>query len=215
MEKYTYSILQDTLNAKVDPSALTQQISASSIIVATERIDTLEDVLDIYFKSSLSSEEVITLTAIVHAHDGVPLPANQFVSVKPANDMMMQGDAVSATIPHGSTGYNIDFKIENHDAEAYTSKWVGGVEYWTTDSASGDWAAFQIIDIDNILGHGPNLILKQYIIKRFLCCGCVHTIKPYAPGEVPIGLYFRVIYHSVGTEKDPTIFINYDVQVKD
>ena len=78
--KYTYSIVADTLNDKVASGALIQQIDDSSIATVLERIDTTGDVLDIWFADALSGADQTTLTAVVNAHNGVPLPQYRVVS---------------------------------------------------------------------------------------------------------------------------------------
>jgi len=54
--KYTYSISQDFLNAKVNTIDLTSEIRTSSITIALDYINTLNDNCDIWFKNELSEE---------------------------------------------------------------------------------------------------------------------------------------------------------------
>ena len=133
--------------------------------------------------------------------------------VVPDNVFQMQADAVTDTIPFG-TLKNIDFKIENHGIETYTTKYLAGAEIKTKNGADGDYAVSQIIDIDNVLGYGENFIIKSYVRKKFMFPDKVQTIIGTAPGAIPVGLYIRVVYHSVGTSVDPTIYINYDIKLK-
>lgn len=72
--KYTYGILADTLNNKVDGAKLQQEIgNNATILIAVDYINTSGDVLDIWMKNSLDAGEQTALTAVVNAHDGVPL----------------------------------------------------------------------------------------------------------------------------------------------
>ena len=73
--EYTYSIATDTANAKVDSVKLTDEISASSITVNLNRIDTDGDSLKVVFDTSISAGEETTLTSLIGAHDGIPYPA--------------------------------------------------------------------------------------------------------------------------------------------
>jgi len=72
--KYTYSIASDTANGVVNSSVLINEIDADPGIT-TEldgyRVDTSNDVLDIYFVTALSGSEVTALNAVVLAHQGV------------------------------------------------------------------------------------------------------------------------------------------------
>lgn len=73
--KYTYSVANDTLNSKVSPSALRDEIDADVSItvgVDPQGISVVADVLDVWFKASLSAGEKTALDSVVAAHDGVP-----------------------------------------------------------------------------------------------------------------------------------------------
>lgn len=73
LTKYTFSILDDTLDRKVNSNKLTREIQQSNIIIALDHIDTTGDILDIWFKDSLSVEDSNILSGVVSAHDGIPL----------------------------------------------------------------------------------------------------------------------------------------------
>jgi len=126
----------------------------------------------------------------------------------------MQADAVYSEVQKGTTG-TIDFKIENHGDEAFVTKYLAGAEIFTDGAALGDWAESQIIDIDGVLGMGANTVLKTYVRKKYLFNGKCQTIEASAPGAIPVGLYIRVLYHSVGTETNPKIYINYDIELRE
>jgi len=67
---YTYSVSADTLNGKVNPTTLTQEIRTSSITIAVDYVQVSGDILNIWVKASLSVDEVTTLSLIVAAHVG-------------------------------------------------------------------------------------------------------------------------------------------------
>jgi len=72
--KYTYSITNDVTSGKICSERLMQEINnAATIIVALDRIDTLDDVLDIWFKSELSTNEKTLLDSLVLDHSGEEL----------------------------------------------------------------------------------------------------------------------------------------------
>lgn len=71
---YTYSIANDTLNAKVEPAKLEGEITASSITVAVDHISTNGDELVVVFSSTITAPEEATLTALVGTHDGMEVP---------------------------------------------------------------------------------------------------------------------------------------------
>ena len=140
-------------------------------------------------------------------------PISSKVLTEPDNNFQMQADAVSSVCAKGTTT-TIDYRMVNHAGESYTVKYLNGAEIYTDNCALGDWAESQIVDIDNVLGYGANLVLKTYVRKKYLFPNIKQTVMATAPGAIPVGLYIRVIYHSVGTSTDPTIYINYDIEIK-
>lgn len=87
---------------------------------------------------------------------------------------------------------------------------VVGAVFSAIDTTFGDTVDFQIIDKDNALGYGNNIVLDQYVTNWAIDPGASRQIdynNPY-PGKVPAGVYLRLIYNSVG-EVNPKISINY------
>jgi len=68
---YTYSITNDTLNAKANTWLLDTKIKASNITIALESVSTSEDSLTIEFKTAISSTEKTTLDGLVSSHNGL------------------------------------------------------------------------------------------------------------------------------------------------
>ena len=214
MEKYTYSIAEDTKNGKVDLGKLTQQIGASIITIALDKIETVGDVLDIWFKLGISAGEQTVLDAIVAAHDGESLsPPMETVETIPSNKFAMQRDGCCTTFTAGATG-TMDFKIENHDAENFLVKYLWGADFMAKDSEFFDWAAFSIIDKDNVLGYGVDVVIKKYVLKKYVFSSVHIECNAFAPGAVPVGLYLRCEYHSTGSS-DVKFAINYHIEVKE
>jgi hypothetical protein len=135
------------------------------------------------------------------------------VLTEPNNLFQMQADAVSAIIPKGTTGI-IDYKVVNRPGEEYTVKYLNGAEVKLVNGVDGDWAQCAVVDVENVLGYGAGLVLKTYVFKKFLFPGHVHTVPATAPGAIPINTYLRCYLHSTGTEVDPTLYINFDIEVK-
>jgi len=72
--EYTYSISTDFPNGKVASSRLEQEIRSSAIVTALDRIDTVGDSCDVWFKDALSVGDQAILDDIVAEHTGEPLP---------------------------------------------------------------------------------------------------------------------------------------------
>jgi len=84
--EYNYTISTDFPNGKVAPDCLTEEIRASTIVTALDRIDVAEatDTCSIWFKDALSTEDETTLNTIVGSHSGEPL-------APPATDVKIDG----------------------------------------------------------------------------------------------------------------------------
>lgn len=68
---YIYSVSADTLNGRVNPVTLAQEIAANAVItIALDFIDVAGDILNIWFKAILSGTEQTELTAVVNGHTG-------------------------------------------------------------------------------------------------------------------------------------------------
>jgi len=68
--KYTYSIMNDTLNSVVSTNSLTKQVQNSAILVALDYINTSGDELDIWFKDVLITGDETILEGLIAAHTG-------------------------------------------------------------------------------------------------------------------------------------------------
>jgi len=79
---YVYSVANDFPATGLASDRLAQEIQESSIVTALDRIDTSEDVCNIYFKDALSAADKTTLDGdttnpaggLLAAHSGEPLP---------------------------------------------------------------------------------------------------------------------------------------------
>lgn len=109
---------------------------------------------------------------------------------------------MSQTAPAGTTT-NIDLKlVDDH--------FMSGGILRTLNSAFGDTATFQVVDIDNVMGYGAGCILGQYATNWYMRSDSqeqVNESTPY-PVKLPAGLYLRLVYTSIGTT-DVTVAIIY------
>lgn len=103
-----------------------------------------------------------------------------------------------------TTTTNIDLKITTEKT------WINGGAILYKNAAWGDYITAQVVDKDNVLGYGSNVVLAEYITKRY-----IHPDEhydeielPYA-GEIPQNTYLRIKYTSVGTSTDVDVAANY------
>jgi hypothetical protein len=79
--KYTYSIATDTASGAVDLDQLTAEIAASVIVIASDHLETLGDVLDIWMKDALTTGDETALDTLVQAHTPAPVNVSQLVTL--------------------------------------------------------------------------------------------------------------------------------------
>jgi len=86
---------------------------------------------------------------------------------------------------------------------------IGGI-LRTQTSSFGDYAVFQVIDIDNILGYGAGAVLGQYVNKWYMKSDEQEQLNETTtyPAKVLAGLYLRIVYTSIGLI-DVKVAINY------
>lgn len=76
----------------------------------------------------------------------------------------------------------------------------------------GDYVDLQVVDKDNILGYGANVVLNQFVTKWYMRSDDqqqVEILLSY-PSKVFAGLYLRLVYHSTGTV-DVGVAVNYEL----
>ena len=133
---YQYSIATDFPNHKVATDRLQQEIQSSAILIALERIDTLGDACDIWFKDSLSAGDETILDGIVAVHSGEPLPS----SVSP----------VTLTSPSGHpiTTPQDRLLVVNFPADFGANLWLTGRGDDVANSKRGDGTALSMTFAD-------------------------------------------------------------------
>jgi hypothetical protein len=100
--KYSYDITTDFLNQKVNVRKLSIEIEDSNIPNELDSVHTDGDNCDIWFSTSLSAGSQSTLSALVSAHDGNPVP-------NPIQNFLDENATVTVTTPASS--FSGDFDI--------------------------------------------------------------------------------------------------------
>lgn len=110
-----------------------------------------------------------------------------------------------------------DFKIKKNDEVTDTEAFLyKGAITVSSQAVRGDWIEVQVIDIDNVLGFGNNVVLGWVIRKWIVSGGAeVHEINPpkydflTSKRKIPAGIYLRIIYHGTGT---PNVIASYEYE---
>lgn len=216
MSTYTYSITEDTANSKINSPKLSTDIQNSSIVPSLEAINTNEDSISIVFDSSLSTSEETILTGLISSHDGEPLPvisSPQIVQIDKLEPVrtfaLAEGSSMRArllniyneTINKNSTT-NLDWKIPNIAYQGVNKKsYMDGINYYAKNAEVGDHMTFEVIDKDNVLGYGANVVLDQFGYQWAVMPNQEVNIRLYKARLIP-DLYIRIVYTSVGTVDD-------------
>lgn len=75
----------------------------------------------------------------------------------------------------------------------------------------GDKMSFQIIDKDNVMGYGQDVVLKQFATDIYVTPGIIRQIDHTSsyPAKAFSGLYLRLKYTSTHSETGPILIIRY------
>lgn len=97
-----------------------------------------------------------------------------------------------------------------HDFLIAEDHLIDGALLVVINGALGDKVKCQVIDKDNILGYGQNIVLGEYVKDWYINPSASKQLEYESsyPAKIYGGLYLRTIYTSQGTES-PEVIINY------
>lgn len=213
MTMYSYT------KTPVSLDRLTQEIQQSSIVTALDHMVLFGAALDIYFKSTLSSEDETTLSSIVTAHDGTPLSENVVQNVAIQSQPSV---TIMATPPYGSktitvagvtkklfarnTGFQqavsvgantIDYVVSYPwvkllGVEAINCEALDTVDFKVYDNAAGTYSGV------------PNVLLNQFAYAINLPKDFYQKMSQF-DADLYIGMIIRITYTSISAK---TVGIN-------
>lgn len=97
------------------------------------------------------------------------------------------------------------------DLKMLDDNFITGGMLSVKDAAFGDTVTLQVIDKDNILGYGANVVLRQFITNWYIMSDTQLQLNldlSY-PAKVLSGLYLRAVYTSTSESVSPVVVINY------
>lgn len=112
------------------------------------------------------------------------------------------GNGVAMTVTANTTT-NIDFKVTSDNI-------INGLTLLVKAANTGDYATFQVVDVDNILGYGAGTVLNQFGTNWYIDASVqMQSIPriPY-PAKIIAGLYLRLVYTSTAVTA-PWVAANY------
>lgn len=187
LQKYTFSIANDTASGVVYPYGLQEEIQGSSILVAVDRVDTAGDVLDVWFKDVLIAADQTTLNGLVATHQGE-------INSEALN-LAIKGVHFTATL-------NAD---KDHDVSFPEYRELSGAMGEVSGHTPGDY-------IEMFIVHPQAGIVGQYGETVYVKpSGKIDWIKSEGKRvALPTGMILRVRYHSEGLAgPPPEVFVDY------
>jgi hypothetical protein len=202
MSKRTYSIQNDFPNHKVDSSRLTTEIQASEIATALDHIDTGGDNCDIWFKGTLTTNDISILNGVVASHSGEPLNPPQ-----PVDD---QG-APYVSLSLGKPGRKLCIKGSKFDAPANAIT-PDDVSFAEEREIQGSW-----LEVTN---HQPGDYVEMLIclpdgtpVGQFgetvyiPPSGKIDQIVAEGTAKIPAGIKVRLSYVAVDSGSTRTVYV--------
>jgi hypothetical protein len=202
--KYTYSISADTANGILG-SGLQDEIHASAIVVALDRVESSGDVLDIWMKGSLSAGDETILNGVVGAHAGAltsdephdsdNAPIVRLRAFSNTDGIFFRGSGMSGTATKTTTT-NFDYNMPE-------DRYLNGIEIFLKNQEWGDTMKLQVVDVDGAV-YPAGTVLDEFGTD-WHCASDEERQGPYIlpyPALVNSVFYIRVAYTSVGTVND-------------
>ena len=239
--KYTYSISEDTADGKVAVDALLSEISESPITTALDLVNTSGDVLDIYFKAALSTEDEASLDAIVGNHEGNMsdslLKVEATIAQTLETKLVEQVDPPPFAAPtyrtkFDKTGSIVEVEKNNSvsiDYQIGSELYVFGGEGVAKNAEFGDYITAEINDKDSVIPEGYRaamcenwptvasyanmwLMVSDSVANNPFTKIYINTYPLIA--KISAGLYLRVTYHAIDTGSTREVALNYFLDKK-
>lgn len=121
-----------------------------------------------------------------------------------ASSVSFKGDANVAKSCAIDTTTNIDIK-----PSATQKRLINGGVLYVENAKIQDHIKAQIVDVDDVLGGGANTILNEWIVKWGVIPGHILDLSTNQAGEIPAGVYIRVIYTAAGGGMARLVTVNY------
>lgn len=113
------------------------------------------------------------------------------------------GEGFTSTAAKNGSVTNLDYKIT---AERY----INGIQILCSSTGAGDKATFQIVDKDNVLGYGTNVVLQEFATNWQIADSNQDQGILQLPfrGKIPANCYVRIKYTAVAGLGNVTVAVN-------
>ena len=136
------------------------------------------------------------------------MPANTVYKVSNRNDY----SSVDLNLNYQGQIYNLyEGSPANCDFVLSDDCIIDGMKVSVIGGLYGDKISFQVIDKDNVLGYGANLVLGQFVTNWYIDPSSTLQSDATAvyPAKVKAGLYLRIIYYPTAVSLVRVMIVNY------
>ena len=129
--------------------------------------------------------------------------SEQIIRVKSFSDsegMRFRGASFIDTVTANTTK-SIDYLISQ-------DRYVNGGKLIISNMGNDDKISFQVVDKDNVLGYGANVVLDEFIKDFYLPLNESLNVQLDYPAKIITGLYLRLIYTNTNLVNDATVKCN-------
>jgi hypothetical protein len=219
--KYSYA-------KECDSPRLTQEISASAILTALDRIERVTTT-DVWFKDALSSGDQTILDGLITAHVNTALPENEVKSVTiqtlpepqpfatPTYRTKLNATTTTITIAPNSDE-DIQFKL-------LAERYVTGGSLIIKNAQLGDYITAEVEDVDGIIPEAYRTalceawpVISTYIEKHWVEVQGEYSIMKINTyplnAKITAGLYLCLHYYAINSGVDREIAVNYHLTKK-
>jgi hypothetical protein len=204
INKLTWSNFKNIINSK----SLSIQMVESDIVYKLSAFDNqLTYLCDIIKENPVSSEQLDFETNYKSLVNKAINPKDKngrsILTISPFTDasgFRFRGQSFSDTVLANSTK-SIDFKIVQE-------RYINGGRLLVSNAGENDTITFQVVDKDNILGFGSNVVLDEFISNYFIPNTDNLEVRLDYPAKIMAGLYTRLIYTNTNTLQDCLVKCN-------
>jgi len=188
MSTHTYSTVNDGLfpNKLVDIPRFKQEIAASSISVALDTVEIDGENCVVTFKGEATESDVLALEQLVFAHTGEPLASDTRTAIYEQPSLIADSNLYIS----GHRSVCLAGTTTVLDVQWPEVRSVQGVDIVVKDHEDGDKVSAEVVHplAGVVLSFGESYVKPDGKI----------SIQARNSKVLPVGLIFRITYHSVG-----------------
>lgn len=144
---------------------------------------------------------------LLEAKDSEGRLITSFTPFSNPSGFRFRGASFKDNVPANSTK-DIDYKIAQE-------RWINGGILIVDNVGPNDTITFQVVDKDNILGYGPNVVLDEFIKDFYIPQDKKLEIELSYPAKIIAGLYLRLKYtstHNDGCTVKCNLYLHWKAQ---